>query len=758
MKFRLRKALIIAAAFSFLILAACSEPPAEEGGFTITLSSNENARAVYPPANTDDLKFTVKFNNTANGAEKTFSWEKSGSINGKIALGNYIVTMDVSLISDGSLYARGVAFDNPVAIGSGQNPIKVYVYDVNKAAPPVIRSKPSDLVTISIFSNVMINAYETSVSETSVIDGSMTTFKWFSNTTDSNSGGTLLPPGSSSTLLDLADGTAHTHLSLSPTTEGVTYYYAEVTNSGGGSATGPSSIKTKPFAVRAVNGKGTVDDPILVYDVASLQKVGSETDGWAMDAHYKQMDDIDLAPVPNWIPIGTTEHFTGSYDGNGFTISNLTINDTINIALNATTGNSLGLFGSIWANAVVKNIGLVNCSIVGASNPNVGCVGGVVGFNQFGTVQDCYVTGNVSGESSVGGVVGSSQGFSGTVTGGTVVGGGSVLNCYFTGSVSGSYYTGGVVGHVYNSSSSTSSVTKVQGCYATGDVSGVEHVGGVVGMSQSSIVQNCHATGSVSGEVWVGGVVGYAAGTGLVGGTVQYCYATGNVSGDDFVGGVVGYISSSTKVQYCYATGNVSSNYSASEEFYGCYVGGVVGSSNGGTVQNCYATGNVSGLDYAYVGGVVGYGRAQYCYATGNVSGGDYAYVGGVGRIQTPSNAVQNCVALNRDVSGTGSTYIGRVVGLTGGTYVSANNYYGRDDMRKNGSYTAGVTWTNIGFNNLDGESITSANWGSQSWWTDPDNWDTAAWDFTDVWEWGGSLPILRNMPDTATQNPAVLP
>jgi len=149
MKSCLRKAFSIAAVLSFLILTACSEPSEEETGegyFTINLSAHEDMRAVFPPANANDLRFTVKFKDTASGAEKTFVSDRSGSIKGKIGAGSHIVTMDVSLISDGSPYARGVAYDNPVAIGYGQNPIKAYAFDVNNAAPPVISAKPQGVV------------------------------------------------------------------------------------------------------------------------------------------------------------------------------------------------------------------------------------------------------------------------------------------------------------------------------------------------------------------------------------------------------------------------------------------------------------------------------------------------------------------------------------------------------------------------------------------------------------------------------------
>jgi len=530
-------------------------------------------------------------------------------------------------------------------------------------------------------------------------------------------------------------------------------------------------------------GSGTAIDPFLVYDVASLKKVGSGTDGWTLDAHYKQTADIDLASVSNWKPIGTSSaRFTGSYDGNGKTINNLTIN--------APTEDYQGLFGYIHSGAVVKNVGLVNCTIVGNDYE-----GGVVGYN-YGTVQDCFITGIVSVTSRGGGVVGYNIGTvqncyskaSVTECDGGVVGrnGGTVQNCYATGNVSGA----GVVG--YNSGT-------VQNCYATGNVSGW---GGVVGLNHGGTVKNCYSTGNVSGDKPVGGVV-----AGTYGGTVQDCYATGNVSGNETVGGVIGVMGflsytdgteSHGTVKNCYATGSVSSTGNLSSTSTYRATGGVVGDNNGSTVQNCYATGNVSGKHtggvvgvnggtvqdcYAtgnvystdspgYAGGVVGYnsgGTVQYCYATGNVSGGNIAggvvgrhqnyYATGVTTISKIA-IMQNCVALNPDVSVTDGTGVNmRVMGyLSTSTYNGSptlTNNYGRSDMKKNGGST---TWTND-LDDKDGASITSANWGNQSWWTTAGNWVTAGWNFSTVWEWrSNGLPILRNMPGTATQNPVVRP
>jgi hypothetical protein len=430
--------------------------------------------------------------------------------------------------------------------------------------------------------------------------------------------------------------------------------------------------------------------------------------------HYKLTQSITLTPpIPgesNWTAIGTSAQFTGSFDGQDYTISNLTIN---------TTAHFQGMFGYIGARGIVKNIGLVSGSVSGGDY-----VGGVVGRNSNGngTVQNCYTTGNVNGGNYVGGVVGLNSV-------------GTVQNCYATGNVSGTgNYVGGVVG--------VNSAGTVQNCYATGDVSGTgNYVGGVVGyLSSNGTVQNCYATGDVSGTGnYVGGVVGSNDE-----GTVRNCYATGSVSGYGRVGGVVGVNSYGT-VQNCYATGNVSGS---GDDF----VGGVVGRNSNGTVQNCYATGNVSGTRNL-VGGVVGSneygGMVQDCYVTGNVSGGDI-YVGGVVGYNH-NGTVRNCVALNPSIrtSSNSSWNIGRVVGQNDS--ILANNYARSTGMTltyNNGSNTYTPT---PGLNLKDGADITSAEYNSQSWWTTAGNWSTAnngfVWDFTDVWEWGANnLPILRNV------------
>ncbi len=208
--------------------------------------------------------------------------------------------------------------------------------------------------------------------------------------------------------------------------------------------------------------------------------------------------DITLPTVAegesNWTPIGTYDHYynryTGTFDGGGHTITGLTINQS--------GTDHVGLFGCIGGRGTVKNLTLENVNIIGHDN-----VGGVVGSTDYdsSTVTDCTVSGTVSGNSNV----------------------------------------GGVVGYHYAST--------VSGCTASGDVTGMgNNVGGVVGYNNSSVTACYHASGSVSGANFVGGVVGFKNHR------VTACYnASGDVMGTgDRVGGVAGYNDMGATITACY--------------------------------------------------------------------------------------------------------------------------------------------------------------------------------------------------------------
>ena len=263
--------------------------------------------------------------------------------------------------------------------------------------------------------------------------------------------------------------------------------------------------------------------------------------------------DIDLSAYgagynhgKGWTPIATTTRFSGTFNGNGKTISGLYIKDS--------TLNWAGLFGYIYS-GTVKDLGIKDADITGSDY-----VGGVAGEVAGGSITNSYATGNVTGRSFVGGVAG------------YVSYNSSVTNSYATGSVRGYFYVGGVAGYV-------SYYSSVSNSYATGTVSGDgRFVGGVAGyVSYNSSVTNSYATGNVSsGDAFVGGVAGGVEDQS----TVSNSYATGNVTGESFVGGVAGDVSYYSSVSNSYATGTVSGND---------YGGGVAGYVYSSEVKNCAA-------------------------------------------------------------------------------------------------------------------------------------------------------------------------
>jgi len=332
-----------------------------------------------------------------------------------------------------------------------------------------------------------------------------------------------------------------------------------------------------------MNGDGSSSSPYEISTASDLQSIKYDK-----GANYTVVNDIDASGTVNWNngqgfnPVGTYDwrqanaEFTGSFDGQNQTISDLSINRL----------DAVGLFGAIGAGGEVKNVGVINVNITGKYD-----VGGLVGISN-GTVSNSYSTGNVSGNLEVGGLVGTNEG--------------TVSNSYSTGNVTGeSDRVGGLVGKNLNGTVSNSN--------STGNVTGESNVGGLVGRNSNGNISNSNSTGNVSGDTdYVGGLVGRNYGT------VSNSYSTGNVTGEEEVGGLIGY--SAGTVSNSYSTGNVTGDN---------YVGGLVGQ-NGNDISNSYSTGNVTG-ESDYVGGLVGhnyYGTISNSYSTGNVSG--ESYVGGL--------------------------------------------------------------------------------------------------------------------------------
>ena len=200
--------------------------------------------------------------------------------------------------------------------------------------------------------------------------------------------------------------------------------------------------------------------------------------------------DIDLTGK-DWSPIGTNFYnsYTGTFDGGGHTIMGLTV---------TTNDQYVGLFGRLGRAGTVKNVVMDGIQIT--CNHRLGYAGGVAGFSWGGTIENCSVSGSVSGTICAGGVVG-------------IQWEASITGCSSSATVKGMVQVGGVAGE-------TNSGATMAACYATGNVTieidPINNIlgGGLVGFNAGSSVLACYATGNVTstgsstGNVHIGGLFG----------------------------------------------------------------------------------------------------------------------------------------------------------------------------------------------------------------------------------------------------------
>ena len=279
-------------------------------------------------------------------------------------------------------------------------------------------------------------------------------------------------------------------------------------------------------------GTGEPNNPYQIWTPEDMNTIGANSSDWSKCFILMADVDMSICTGTQYNIIGNeTTQFTGTFDGNGHKIRNLTYTTT------AGTNFFVGLFG-YTSNATIKNLGLENVNIYTGRT----YAGGLVGYQSYGTITSCYSTGSVASSSSfssswAGGLVGYQS--YGTITScystGTVVasssssaswaGGlvgqqnsGTVTYCYSTGAVvassSFSSYAGGLVGQQYYSSTITS-------CYSTGAVvasssSSLSYAGGLVGACVVAVIEKCYSTGPVfaTGQnVHKGGLLGFSSGT-----------------------------------------------------------------------------------------------------------------------------------------------------------------------------------------------------------------------------------------------------
>ena len=227
-----------------------------------------------------------------------------------------------------------------------------------------------------------------------------------------------------------------------------------------------------------------------VYNADGLMNVAELVNGGKTDINITLTADIDLTGK-GWTPIGTDydKSYKGTFDGGGHTITGLTF---------TTNDEFAGLFGWLNIAGTVKNVVMEGVQIT-SNQIYGGSIGGVAGYS-WGTIENCSVSGSVSGTVYVGGVVGAQIG-------------GSITGCSSSATVKGTVDVGGVAGQTNSSATLTA-------CYATGNViieiNPKKNIAGgsLVGMNAGSSLLACYATGNVTstgsstGKVHIGGFLG----------------------------------------------------------------------------------------------------------------------------------------------------------------------------------------------------------------------------------------------------------
>ena len=196
-------------------------------------------------------------------------------------------------------------------------------------------------------------------------------------------------------------------------------------------------------------GDGSEGNP---YEVATADHLNNVRDYTGQVKFFRQIDDIDLSGETDWVPLGVyNSEYTGYYDGNGFKITNLTVNKD---------EDDMALFGAI-KNATIVNVTFENADITGSK-----FAGGLVSYLDDSLLDNCHVQGKVTGT------------FEGHANIGLMVG----------------FADGGII----------------RNCSVEGEVNGYDKIGGIAGVSQSgNLIQTSWASVTITGHDIIGGVVGY---------------------------------------------------------------------------------------------------------------------------------------------------------------------------------------------------------------------------------------------------------
>lgn len=318
-------------------------------------------------------------------------------------------------------------------------------------------------------------------------------------------------------------------------------------------------------------------------------------------------NDISIAGM-EWIPIGIFNGFKGVFDGNGYSVNNLTISNVTNYA---------GLFGNV-ENTTIKNLNISNAYI---KNNNYAAILAGSAFNT--QIKNCNVDGTIiSGNNSeIGGiciyltgkiyncsaVLTSISGKSSNVGGITQAFTGKLSSCESTVDIEAG--TGSTIGGIVAQSNG-----RLINCNAMGNLKGGSVVGGIVGkMNTSATLQASIFEGTLQGDNIVGGIVGF----GLNNIIIDIAKNKGNIDNGKIVGGIIGQVNENAQMFNCESKGSIASY--VDNAIIGGLVGEILGTSK---LINSYSISNLLGNNI--IGGLIGdmsvNSELRYCYSAGGIN------------------------------------------------------------------------------------------------------------------------------------------
>ncbi len=483
-----------------------------------------------------------------------------------------------------------------------------------------------------------------------------------------------------------------------------------------------------------------INTPEELYNLAISVATGNTYAG----VTFTLGNDIDMKDISDMAPIGATNEYQGSFDGQGNKISNLNI---------TYSGDNVALFGQVSGSSVIKNLTIENETVHAEKSSNAAAlVASASAGVSFENIKLNNIKLEVSDSSSanVGSVVGKYS---------MNANGNSIKNCTTDGlkiivpNVMGGY-TGGIAGDVDGANA------EITDCHVKNAEigTGVMNVGGLLGelTYQNNNVKNCSVTDTKINGIWNGkknGLNGYIVG-GLIGFTnsvnIDSCKVEADITldadhyedaGYSGVGGIVGNANNITTVNGTSFTGNIKCGVEG--------IGGIIGSSNtmaDPVMQNCYVNADISGR--SKVGGIFGAtmnrgASISNCYVIGSVHATD-SYAGGIigGNIGTaataPATTVSNSyVLLSSLTAGTGKTSdtVGIFSALDNTAVADNGNYY-FDKMYVNASDDAKDTFS-------AGDGTVTAEQALQAKTYTDASWDTP-WTIED-----GVLPYFTDKVET---------